>query len=118
MTSLPSLSQLQHPHHGLQHRQNGHLFSPQQQSHLFHGQLYGAESLLELDGTPPGMRDHLAQATGLDTTHSGNNSDGRRRESDGKPEWGLTKAGKRRQRLPLACQACRKKKVPLQLAWK
>jgi len=29
------------------------------------------------------------------------------------PEWGLTKAGKTRQRLPLACQVCRKKKVIL-----
>ena len=26
-------------------------------------------------------------------------------------DWGFTKAGKKRQRLPLACQMCRRKKV-------
>ena len=35
--------------------------------------------------------------------------------SENGAEWGLTKAGKKRQRLPLACQVCRKKKVPLDL---
>jgi hypothetical protein len=113
MTSLPSHSQLQHKHQDPQQRPNHEQFSPQQQRHLLHGQLYGAESLVDLDGTSPGARDRVPQTSGLDSTPR-NNGGGRRRESEPSPEWGLTKAGKRRQRLPLACQVCRRKKVPSQ----
>ncbi|EWC47405.1 hypothetical protein DRE_00373 [Drechslerella stenobrocha 248] len=65
---------------------------------------------------PPGFALGRGAPFDLDTEHERKMSDGPGlpKEVDGvevNPEWGLTKAGKARQRLPIACTNCRGKKV-------
>lgn len=119
MASLPShSSQLQHQdrqHQWHQQQQHPQHLSPQNLLQSPH-QLYPSGSSPNFDGTSPIARDQLHQRSGSENTRGG--GVGRNRQDDDdedddatNAEWGLTKAGKKRQRLPLACQVCRKKKV-------
>jgi hypothetical protein len=101
MASLPNHSaHLQQQHHiQLQQRQSPH-------------QLYqhGNSNSPDFDDTSPNHQGQLHHTSGSDTSQF--RQGGGDLEVEENSEWGLTKAGKRRQRLPLACQVCRKKKVP------
>lgn len=55
--------------------------------------------------------DHDGQSSSTGGPETSPQSGQKVKMDEGSPEWGLTKAGKKRQRLPLACQVCRKKKV-------
>ena len=105
MTSLPGQSQLQHQER--QERQPRQQFTFPQPNSTDH-QFYPSGPSPDFDGASP-TRNH---ASSTPQKREGGGSSGRKSETQ---EWGLTKAGKKRQRLPLACQVCRKKKVILHM---
>jgi len=110
MTSLSNHSPL-HQHRQQLPQQLPPNLAAQQQQQQHHSplhQLYQSGSSPDFEGPSPGNIDHVHHTPGSDTPGQG--GDGRL-DSQGNSEWGLTKAGKKRQRLPLACQVCRKKKV-------
>src|SRR2546430_17475891 len=89
-----------------QQQQQQRHFSSQQQRHSSHRPLCQSGSSPDFEGPSPRNREQLRQSSSSETTAHGSAID-----AELNPEWGLTKAGKKRQRLPLACQVCRKKKV-------
>lgn len=105
MTSSPG-----HPQ--LQHRERQQHAPPQLQQYSPHHQFYQSGFSSDFDGGSPTRGEKSNQPWG--TPQKGVGEGNGRRESDTQ-EWGLTKAGKKRQRLPLACQVCRKKKVMLHM---
>jgi hypothetical protein len=93
-------------HSQLQQQQQQHQIPTQRQSP--HHTLYQTGSSPDFDTLSPGNRASLQPTTsGSENTMQNTGMDDNSENS----EWGLTKAGKKRQRLPLACQVCRKKKV-------
>ena len=109
MATLPSHSHLQYQERQSRHspQQKQHPSPQQQQRHSPHHQFFQNGSSPEFEGSSPtGERKHKGSSS---PQHS--EGGGRSHRDSENPEWGLTKAGKKRQRLPLACQVCRKKKV-------
>jgi hypothetical protein len=90
--------QQQDPHNNFNKSNQGN--SPQQRRQS-HSQLLATGS----------ARDFSAQSSQSGGSESSMQNGRKSKNAEDNPEWGLTKAGKKRQRLPLACQVCRKKKA-------